>query len=745
MKWIAITLAGLLGALSGCRSGEAPASATAEAVASSRQTPLSEYAGSESCAECHREAYDEWKGSHHANAQRDLLAAHDDEVFVPKKEIAHGSQTSYAEKKDGQYVITTASREGPVKDFVPSAALGVFPLWQYIIPKENGAFQLTELAWDPAKKEWFDVYGTEDRRPGEWGHWSGRGMNWNSMCAPCHTTSFRKNYDPATDKYDSKYVEQGVGCESCHGPLKKHVEWQKAHPDGGYFGDKTVKKLTADQYLAVCGACHSRHGDMTGTFEAGEQFFDHFDPALPDMGDTFYPDGQIWDEDFEHNVFQLSYMHDAGVRCNNCHSPHTSKIRKSHNELCMDCHRSSMNGRIAIDPAAHGFHPMDKAGSKCTDCHYPQTPYMQRHWRHDHGMTIPDPQLTKEFGLPNACNRCHQDKSVDWSIEWVEKWYGDRMNRPTRQRARALARLKREDYSAVPEAIELLKSEKNGTWRAVYLKMLAPVLTQARDANLRQTVQQVMVDRLGDSSPLAQAAAVDALEPVISAVADKVRPLLTAPFRLARVKAAWVLRHEVDLNSPVGQELSALLRYSLDQPTGAFRWANYLNEQGRPQEALSWYAKAVEWDPHSAPFRHEYAVALSKLQRLDDALAQMREGLRLAPNDALYSHSMGLLFGELGQLPEARDALQRAVTLAPNQSRFWYNLGLAESQLGHTDAALSALAKAEELDPGISDYPYAQATVYLGLNQRENAKSAIQRVLRIDPQHRAARQLSEQL
>jgi tetratricopeptide (TPR) repeat protein len=275
--------------------------------------------------------------------------------------------------------------------------------------------------------------------------------------------------------------------------------------------------------------------------------------------------------------------------------------------------------------------------------------------------------------------------------------------------------------------------------------MLAPVLTESRDEKLRQAVQQVMIDRLGDGSPLAQAAAIDALEPLGPTIAPHIRPLLQAPYRLARVKAAWTLRQEIELTSPAGLELANLLRYSLDQPTGAFRWANFLNETGKPQEALAWYAKVVEWDPHSAPFHHEYAVALSKLGRLDEALAQMAEALRIAPNEAIFSHSLGLIYGEMNRLPEARDALQRAVQLAPAQSRFWYNLGLAETHLGNADAALAALEKAEELDPTISDYPYARATIYLGLNRREQARAALQQVLRINPQHEQAQRLARDL
>ena len=49
------------------------------------------------------------------------------------------------------------------------------------------------------------------------------------------------------------------------------------------------------------------------------------------------------------------------------------------------------------------------------------------------------PQHDAEADGETACNRCHEDQTTDWAIEAVEKWYGDRMNRPTRDRARWIA------------------------------------------------------------------------------------------------------------------------------------------------------------------------------------------------------------------------------------------------------------------------------------------------------------------
>jgi hypothetical protein len=32
------------------------------------------------------------------------------------------------------------------------------------------------------------------------------------------------------------------------------------------------------------------------------------------------------------------------------------------------------------------------------------------------------PKETKKHGVPNACNNCHSDKSVEWADETLDKW-----------------------------------------------------------------------------------------------------------------------------------------------------------------------------------------------------------------------------------------------------------------------------------------------------------------------------------
>ena len=67
------------------------------------------YAGSVSCKECHEEAYDLWKTSNHALAERHLAAVLDEPAFQPARIFQHGSQHTTVRLTNGQYEIGRAS------------------------------------------------------------------------------------------------------------------------------------------------------------------------------------------------------------------------------------------------------------------------------------------------------------------------------------------------------------------------------------------------------------------------------------------------------------------------------------------------------------------------------------------------------------------------------------------------------------------------------------------------------------
>lgn len=703
----------------------------------------SAYAGSASCRECHAQAYEEWQGSHHGQAERPISRVQDRSAFDPPHSFKHGTQNSDARiAPNGRYEIVTMSRQGERQVFAPDRVIGVNPLRQFLVPAPGGRMQVTEVAYDPRSNQWFNIYNEEDRQAGEWGHWTGRGMNWNMMCAFCHNTAVQKNYDPLTDTYATKMVEPTVGCEMCHGPMADHVKWQKPRPQPAK-GDPTIRRLSKDRMLDTCGACHARRAELTGTHRVGDDFLDHYALTIPDDSDIYYPDGQIRDEDYEYAPFLGSRMNHSGVRCGDCHSPHTAKnIIPDKDALCMKCHAGPVPPAPKIDPKTHSFHKPGTPGDHCVDCHMPQTVYMARHWRRDHGFTVPDPLLTKEQGIPNACNRCHQDKSVDWSIEYMDKWYGKKMDRPARARTRIVAKGRQGQAEAVPGLLKLTREEPIPYWRAVATLMLR---RWTDDTNVLRAV----LERTRDTNALVRAMSARALDmlggqggPEVAAALER---LSTDPVRAVRIDAAWALRRTLDTNSVAGRDLLRYIANSADQPSGLMQQGVFNVDRGNNTNAIALFQKAISWDAFSPPLYNALAVSLSMEGRHEEALSTLEQVCKLAPRDAEYRFKLALALNEMNRLAEATKALEETVRLEPTFSRAWYNLGLAHSQQGDLDRAVQALIKAENLEPASAQIPFARATILVKQGRVNEAREAARKALRIFPNYAEAQSLLHSL
>ncbi len=606
-----------------------------------------------------------------------MQAQLDDAGFHPPRVVSFATQRVEVSRTNGQYQAVVLGPSNQYTPFKIERVIGRDPLRQFLVSFPGGRFQALEVAYDPGRNDWFDVFGIEDRRPGEWGHWTGRGMNWNSMCASCHNTGLRQNYNQAHDIYETTMTEPGVGCESCHGQLKDHVDWQKQYGKSGRK-DPSISKFSPKQMMDACGVCHSRRSDLTGNFKPGDTFFDHQDLTIVDQTGGYFPDGQIHDEDYEFASFLGSRMHTNGVTCMDCHQPHSAKTILPGNLLCLRCHNGSRPNAPVINPSAHSFHNvpqsesnLNESGGECVNCHMPQTVFMQRQRRHDHGFTIPDPLLTQQFGLPNACNRCHADKSAEWSLAAVEKWYGPRMERSSRRRAQWIARARIGDIASREPLLALLTSNESAYWQAAAVGLLGQWAGQTN-------VTGALLRALEHSHPLVRVNAVGALAPLVEgpegAVAEAIARRLNDPSRNVRIAAAWALRGSLDTGSTAGRELLHYLEINAGQPAGQMQLGQYEFSRGGVPVAIEHFQKAVAWDPGSAPIREDLAIALSTASRDREAIDQLEAACRLAPRDAEYRFKLGLAWNEAGDLSKAVDSLQAAVKIDPRHDRGYTTL-----------------------------------------------------------------------
>ena len=58
------------------------------------------------------------------------------------------------------------------------------------------------------------------------------------MCAECHSTGLRKNYDAKTDRFATTWAEISVGCETCHGQGSAHAAWARDQKSWWPFGKR---------------------------------------------------------------------------------------------------------------------------------------------------------------------------------------------------------------------------------------------------------------------------------------------------------------------------------------------------------------------------------------------------------------------------------------------------------------------------------------------------------------------------
>jgi tetratricopeptide (TPR) repeat protein len=720
---------------------------------------FAQYGGSESCKECHEDQYSLWKESNHWLAERPVEDSKDRVAFDPARSFKHGTQSTEVRWSNGVAQVTCIGPLGKPESYGVARVIGRTPVRQFLVPFPGGRLQTLEASYDPRSNDWFNVYGNEDRQPGEWGHWTGRGMNWNNMCAGCHNTRVRKNYAETSESYRTTMAESTVGCEACHGPLQAHNDWQKKFGKSG-IKDPTLTKWSGARVVENCGFCHARRGELTGDFKPGDDFLDHVRLTIADASETYYPDGQVREENYEYAAFLGSRMHFRGVKCQDCHNPHSAKTILPGNWLCLRCHDGTYTNAPLIEPVSHSRHKVfgystngvlistdltaykpreiQEQGGECVNCHMPQTVYMQRHWRHDHGFTIPDPLLTKQAGIPNACNRCHQDKDADWALKYCDEWYGPKLERSTRQRAQVIAAARKGESTARIGLLGLLATNEIPYWRAVSAGLLEPWVGEPR-------VRDALLIGLGDTNALVRAECAHALESLASeavpSVVQALRGSLEDEVRGVRVAAAWALRARLDLSSRAGGELLHSLAINSDQPGGQAQQGIFALSRGDAPKAALHYKKAIEWDPNSGGIRHDYAVVLSGLNRTPEAVEQLQAACRLEPRNAEFQYKLALAWNELGQTGKTLEGLQAAVLLDPAHARAWYNLGLAFSSAGRSTEALDALTRAESADGFDPRIPYARATILSRLERLEEARRAAQRALEIAPGFEPAREL----
>ncbi|NDV63075.1 ammonia-forming cytochrome c nitrite reductase subunit c552 [Puniceicoccales bacterium CK1056] len=672
-----------------------------EAILTQFDSPGKLHADPANCIECHREITEAWETSHHALANAPLSDVDRDRLLNVSDELVQARGINWKSQKSLPIMEEPGLPEYPV-----IGSIGLTPLIQYLHLAPDGRLQAHDVAWDVEKKEWFSVFELDDkdeetpRMSGEWGHWTGQGMNWDANCAYCHMTEYHKKYDVDENIYKRKWSHMGITCAQCHPNMDVHMD--QIHNGNNAF----VETLSPEQIMETCATCHARREELTKEgFRPGDEFEDHYELTLASVPGIYHPDGQVIGENYVYGSLMMSKMGHAGVTCMDCHDPHTNGhiLPFENNALCMRCHGSGLNDAPKINPTAHSRHKTDSTGNQCVECHMPVTYFMGRDGRRDHSFSNPDPQLTIEMGVPNACTQCHNTQSNEWAKRYTDEWYGPEMNADRRTKAALMRDLFAGTTGADARLRAAIDTEKNRFWKSTFISMLQ--YTPPDQENF-----QVLVGAVSDPDPMVRSTAVrtvglDSLGP------ETGQSLMTDPSRSVRISAAISNGGMRTATQDHEAELKEYLEHTADSPMGALRLSGYWQSRGNIDKAAMFARRSTEFEPLNPEVWRVSAVAL---------------------------HGMG-------KSAEAVESLEKGRTIAPENPDILFNLGLIHYELGDPNKALSHLNAAVEADPQFESAWYNMILLYWQLEERETAMAKLQGALEAIPQGQRLRQLAGSL
>lgn len=430
--------------------------------------PEAGYLGSAACRECHAEEHASWHRSYHRTMTQPATAA----AVLGKFDGATVScgGLDYRVFKEGErfmaempdpdvlmYVVQGGRKLALEKiprvkrPVVMTTGSHNYQTYWVTSPRYPGLLQTLPLVYLPETKQWIPrdmafMRGPEDKER--------LVTQWNHHCIRCHSTGGNPGLDEK-GQLRSQVGELGIACEACHGPGAKHVEHQRllvARPDQAVakVGDLTIvnpAKLDPVRSAQVCGQCHgnyimrdefamesARDGPL---YHPGEdlhrtRYYVRFPGtnAPPDQRAEFarnrafyssrwWDDGTVLAGGREFTALLSTPCHTKGpMSCLSCHSMHDSnpddqlKRGRDGPAACTQCHREE---RFTSRLTEHTFHAAGSTGSDCLNCHMPHTTYALFKAIRSHQIASPTLTPSVRHGVPNACNLCHLDKTLEWT------------------------------------------------------------------------------------------------------------------------------------------------------------------------------------------------------------------------------------------------------------------------------------------------------------------------------------------
>jgi hypothetical protein len=327
-----------------------------------------EFAGSASCAGCHREIYDHHVHTAHYLTSRKATQEYIRGSFGPgKNNYAFNRSVVVAmEKRDDGFYQVEYFRETEKKARRMDIVIGSGTMGQSFLNWQDSKLFQLPITFFSAADQWSNSPGFPDK------------VVFNrvitSRCLECHTSFVRIISDPGKEpeEFDQSRIIYGVDCEKCHGPAAMHVAFQSQHPD-----EKKAKfiinpaSLSRQQNLDLCASCHGgrlQKLQPSFSFTVGDTLSYYF------IVDTSAPDPAHIDvHGNQYGLLRASkcFRMSMTLTCTSCHDTHQNEKGRVavFSQRCMSCHSGEHGNPCPLQKTLG-----DAITSNCVDCHMPLQP-----------------------------------------------------------------------------------------------------------------------------------------------------------------------------------------------------------------------------------------------------------------------------------------------------------------------------------------------------------------------------------
>lgn len=714
--------------------------------------PLILYArvSSSECIECHQGHVKSFENSHHALAMQKATLKSVLGDFNNARFLYNGITSTFF-KENSVFIVRTDGHDGRLRDYEIAYTFGVYPLQQYMVKFPNGSIQVLDIAWDSRTKQeggqrWFHLHPDDNVTAGDELHWTGPNLNWNFMCADCHSTNLKKNYDPKSRLFATTYDNISLTCASCHGEGSEHRKWAKnpkAYKGKYRFGlhidlkknrwhidSKSGRPILEGKIdrteVQMCAQCHARRAQLDNEYSPGKAFEEHY--LLSQLEEELYfSNGLIKDEVYEYGSFKQSKMYEAGVTCSDCHDVHSLDREVLNDSVCSKCHQESQYAS-----KKHHHHDPQREGGSCISCHMPARIYMGVDSRNDHSFSIPRPDLSVNNENPNACNLCHVNKDAKWATKKMKQWYGD-IPIGKQNFAHVFEALHVNSQAAPQFLYDLLLDDQPTLAKATAIGYLGQYPSRQTYVTTLQMLKHVDSD--------IRLSALRSLEAFSFELrVNKTVMMLDDTSKAVRMEAARQLsvfsqegfetaeREKIDKGI---KEYEASLLYNSDRASSQTALGTLYANLGNDKNAKSAFEEALSLDPSYLPAIVNYVYFLQVRKDEQTAYNVLQQALDTLGENAQIYFTLGLWYQRNGEPNKALNNLKKAASMEKENVRIQYAYALAVAQ-NNVKAAIDILESSLALHTGDIQTIYALAYYYERLGMLDKSKDYRKRGKRLE-------------